>query len=334
MNETRLNQTNELGLYEIRLESIGGLGAHLAGKMLAEAGVLRLGLQGTHFSSYGSEKKGSPVKTFVRFANPETAIRDTSPIEEPHVVGVFHEALFRTQNPLAGMRADGILLVNTAKTPDEIRELTGLSSGTIVCVNALGIALEEKTRVNTAMLGALCRVNDFLQADAVRSVIAATFSKKYPDLVDANLRTFDRGYSEVVIKDFAQEPGAENHPFVRPEPLLGYATQPLGGAVVNPGNSILRDLSASRQGMIPAFNRDTCIHCAACDQVCPDFCFVWKEETDARGRTYSFLQGIDYQYCKGCMKCVRACPTDALSTTPETLEYVKEKRVAHTFAVV
>ena len=39
------------GFFGIRLESIGGLGAHLAGKMLAEAGVLRQGLNGAHFSS-------------------------------------------------------------------------------------------------------------------------------------------------------------------------------------------------------------------------------------------------------------------------------------------
>ena len=35
-----LPKTNELGFFEIRLESIGGLGANLAGKMLAEAGVV------------------------------------------------------------------------------------------------------------------------------------------------------------------------------------------------------------------------------------------------------------------------------------------------------
>lgn len=54
---TVLPAHNELGYFEIRLESIGGLGANLAGKMLAEAGVIGQGLNGIHFSSYGSEKK-------------------------------------------------------------------------------------------------------------------------------------------------------------------------------------------------------------------------------------------------------------------------------------
>ena len=38
-----LPQKNEQGFFEIRLESIGGLGANLAGKMLAEAGVFGVG---------------------------------------------------------------------------------------------------------------------------------------------------------------------------------------------------------------------------------------------------------------------------------------------------
>ena len=43
------------GYYEIRLESIGGLGANLCGKMLGELGVKYLDLNSVSFSSYGSE---------------------------------------------------------------------------------------------------------------------------------------------------------------------------------------------------------------------------------------------------------------------------------------
>ena len=86
---------------------------------------------------------------------------------------------------------------------------------------------------------------------------------------------------------------------------LGYETQPIGGMITNPGNSILKDLSISRAGMMPHFHEEKCIHCAACDNVCPDFCFVWEEQPDKKGRPQMFLQGIDYQYCKGCLKCVR-----------------------------
>jgi len=35
--------------FEIRFESIGGLGAHAAGQIVASAAVLRMGLNGSHF---------------------------------------------------------------------------------------------------------------------------------------------------------------------------------------------------------------------------------------------------------------------------------------------
>lgn len=39
----------------------------------------------------------------------------------------------------------------------EIREALGQRSGTVAVLDALGIALEEKTRVKTAILGAVAR---------------------------------------------------------------------------------------------------------------------------------------------------------------------------------
>jgi pyruvate ferredoxin oxidoreductase gamma subunit len=326
-----LPKKNELGFFEIRLESIGGLGANLAGKMLAEAGVLSLGLKGSNFSSYGSEKKGSPVKSFIRFCDPDVEIRDHSPIEQPHVVGVFHEALYKTVNVVSGLPADGIVLVNTTRDFDEVKSDLHLEYGTLAVVDALTIAVEEKTKVNTAMLGALFRICDFLDPDAMRNVIAKTFEKKYPHLVEPNLRTFDRGYNEVQFKSYDVPEGAEGKAFVRPQPQLGYLTQGIGGVLTTQANSILKDLSGSRQGFLPEFNREKCIDCSACDNVCPDYCFVWEEGEDKRGRKQMYLKGIDYQYCKGCLKCVEACPTDALKDLREMIGYADANRVKQNF---
>ncbi|OEF97268.1 ferredoxin [Vulcanibacillus modesticaldus] len=325
---SKLPIKNDLGFFEIRLESIGGLGAHLAGKMLAEAGVLGLGLNGAHFSSYGSEKKGTPVKSFVRFSEGE--LRISSPIERPHIIGVFHEALFKTVDVANGLLPDGVIIVNTSKSVDEIREELNLKSGTVAVVDALNIAVEEKTRVNTAMLGAIFRVAEFLNPEAIKNVIRATFEEKYPHLVDSNIKTFDRGYNEVVFKTFEADQNAVSE-FVRQKSAVGYETQPIGGVITNPGNTILKDLSGSRQGFLPEYNADKCINCANCDIACPDLCFVWEEKEDKKGRPQMFLKGIDYQYCKGCLKCVDVCPTGALTTIRETDGYADEHRVPHKF---
>jgi pyruvate ferredoxin oxidoreductase gamma subunit len=329
-----LPKKNELGFFEIRLESIGGLGANLAGKMLAEAGVLGLGLNGSNFSSYGSEKKGSPVKSFVRFCDSDVQIRDHSPVEQPHVVGVFHEALYKTVDVVSGLNSDGIVLVNSTREFDDIKKELHLEYGTLAIIDALTIAVEEKTKVNTAMLGALYRICDFLDPDSMRNVIRKTFEKKYPHLVEPNIRTFDRGFNEVQFKTYETPESADGKAFSRPLPLLGYITQDLGGVLTTQANSVLKDLSGSRQGFLPKYEGEQCIHCAACDTVCPDFCFVWEEGEDKRGRKQMFLKGIDYQYCKGCLKCVEACPTTALSDLREMNGYAEENRVKHNFPFV
>lgn len=329
---SNLPKRNELGFFEIRLESIGGLGANLAGKMLAEAGVVGAGLNGVSFSSYGSEKKGSPVKAHIRFCDINTHIRDTSPVERPHIVGVFHESLAKTVNVISGIYEDSLVLVNSTKTPEQLKEKFKMKGGTIAVIDAIGIALEENNRVNMALMGSLFRLLDFLDPQIMRDIIRRSLEKKYPQAVEPALRTFERGYEEVKFHTFALPEGDSMPDFVRQDtPVLGYATQPLGGVVTNPGNSILKDLSISRSGMMPHFHEDSCIHCSNCDNVCPDFCFVWEEKPDQRGRQQMFLQGIDYQYCKGCLKCVQACPTDALSSERETDGYGEENRTPHRF---
>lgn len=325
---------NERGFFEIRLESIGGLGANLAGKMLAEAGVLGSGLNGANFSSYGSEKKGSPVKSFIRFCDSDVEIRDHSPIEEPHVIGIFHEALYKTVNVISGLRPDGVVLVNSTRDFDDIRKDLKLEYGTLAVVDAMGIAVEEKTKLNTSMLGALYRICDFLDPEDMRRTIRRIFEAKYPHLVEPNIRTFDRGYNEVRFKVYPAPQDAEGKAYRIPQTATGYKTQPIGGVIYSMGNSLLKDVSGTRQGYLPEFHKDKCISCAQCDVACGDMCFVWKEEPDKRGRLQMTLQGIDYQYCKGCLKCVDVCPTGALTEIREEGDYAMRHRVPQPFQYV
>ncbi|HEY3363824.1 MAG TPA: 2-oxoacid:acceptor oxidoreductase family protein [Symbiobacteriaceae bacterium] len=330
---TQLPVKDEYGFFNIRLESIGGLGANIAGKMLAEAGVLFQGLTGSNFSSYGSEKKGSPVKSFVRFGAAGTPLRITSPIEEPHIVCIFHEALIRTQPVVRGLVPGGTVIINTKKSPAEMKALLKLEDVTIGTFDAMAIAVETKSRVNMAFLGAICRAASFLDVHAVKDEIADVFTKKYPATVPGNLKCFDRGFEEVKFETYKAE-GYTAPAFKRSGPLYGYMNAPMGGVVLNAGSMAANDLSVSRQGFLPAFDRAACIDCAQCDMVCPDFCFVWEQGVDKRGKPANNLVGINYQYCKGCLKCVEACPTDALQDLREDEGYAAEHAVKHTNLLV
>ena len=97
--------------YEVRLESIGGLGANLCGKMLGELGVKYLDLNSSSFSSYGSEKTGTPVKGFIRYCNKEKEIRVHSPVVEPDLLVVFHQALLKDKSVWKGCGRETAVII-------------------------------------------------------------------------------------------------------------------------------------------------------------------------------------------------------------------------------
>lgn len=310
------------GFFGIRFESIGGLGAHLAGQILAEAGVLGCGLNGSHFSSYGSEKKGSPVRSFVRFCPAGREIRRSDPIERPQVVVVFHGALADSPGVTAGLVPEGTIVVNTPAGPEETRERLGQRAGTVAVVDGLRIAVEESTRVNSAMLGAVARVCPFVATDVIRRTLAERLGRRYPQLVEANLRAFDRAFAELRQERRPATGDEEAAAPDRASPAFGYLEAPIGGTILDPGSSIVRDLSSSREGFLPALDLERCVHCGLCDVVCPDLCFVWETEDDAVR-----LRGIDYRYCKGCRKCTEVCPTGALTEIREEEGWAAAHRV-------
>ncbi|MNC52600.1 Pyruvate synthase subunit PorD [compost metagenome] len=153
-------------------------------------------------------------------------------------------------------------------------------------------------------------------------------------MVEPNINTFNRGYHEVKFKTYKAPDEVEGNAFIRSKTVYGYETQEIGGVLVAQANSILKDLSGSRQGWLPEFHEDQCISCAACDNVCPDLCFVWEEAPDKRGLPLMFLRGIDYKYCKGCLKCVDACPTQALTDLREEVGYVEAHTVSQNFVML
>lgn len=302
--------------FELRFESIGGLGAHGAGQILAAAAVLRMGLNAAQFSSYGSEKKGSPVRTFVRLGPVDRPVRTSAPVDAPDVIVVFHAALMRNPATFSGLRAEGTLIYNApaGRPPDALSALPRTARA--IQIDALGIAVAEHSRPNAALLGTLAAALPFLDAAHVSGAMADEFASRHPEAVAANERAFRRGAAEfTVYSDVGTRNG--DLPVARAEPVLGYLTQPPGGIVTTPGNSVWNDLSLSRTGWMPVLDPARCTHCGSCDLVCPDLCLVWGDGPEG-GPYRRRLMGIDYQYCKGCMRCVESCPTGALAKTAET----------------
>lgn len=350
MSETlTLPITNEYGYYEIRLESIGGLGANLCGKMLGELGVNYLGLNSAVFSSYGSEKTGTPVKGFIRYSSKEKEIRLHSPIRNPHLLAIFHEALIReiytatNRLPvsLAGCSEVTELVLNMAERgKQEIQEISvlqkmleqsGITVRNLYCIDAQRIAMETKSRINVVMLGAIAKVMGFVKLEFLEALCTKTLGEKYPAALQGNLEGIRRGYSEVrkiqqTVGTATGNRGQEKtqdemqtnqlarkmqNPASDDSPLWGYETAPIGGINPHYGSSVVNDVSPSRQGYYPIFIQERCINCGLCDTTCPDMVFQF-EKGEYNGREMMVNKGLDYYHCKGCLRCVEVCPVQAL----------------------
>lgn len=306
--------TNEYGYFEIRLESIGGLGANLCGKMLGELGALYLSLNSLSFSSYGSEKRGSPVKSYIRWSPASHPLRINSPVLQPHVLGIFHEGLIWTYPVLDGISADTKIVLNTPLSCDEAAEKYNISTGTLYCLDALSIAMESRSRINMVMLGAITRACPFIPMDSIESLCKNTIGKKYPALIGANLQGLKMGYEKTAEKKI---PDRTASPSLAKETYIwGYKNAPIGGINTRPGSTVSNDLSPSREGYIPLFLQDRCINCGLCDSACPDMVFQFAPGT-YKGKEAMVNQGLDYRHCKGCLRCVDVCPTHALVKAEE-----------------
>lgn len=314
---------NKSGYYEIRLESIGGLGANLCGKLLGELGAAYLGLNAAAFSSYGSEKRGSPVRSYVRFSSQDREILHNSPIEHPHMLVLFHWALSATMQVTAGVVDHCTLVVNTSESPEQIRDRLRLHAGTVCCVDALELARQSKSRVNMIILGAVAKASQFMPLEAVKSLVSDTLGEKYPAMIENNLIGLEQGYNNLHSRTFSDDGRYEALPYQSIRSQWGYSNAPIGG--INPcfGSTVSNDLSPSREGYIPLFLPEKCIHCGLCDSTCPDMVFQFIPGK-YRGRQCMLNRGLDYHHCKGCLRCVDVCPTGALVTGKEN-EHPKKR---------
>ena len=309
--------------YEIRLESIGGLGANLCGKMLGELGVKYLDVNSTSFSSYGSEKTGTPVKGFIRYCKKDKEIRVHSPIVEPDLLIIFHQALLNDKSVWAGcMPSTKVLIALDKVTRLPVENMT---QGTFYGVDAQKIAMETHSRINVVMLGATLKLMGMSNTNAAELICEDALGKKYPEALQNNLEGIKRGYEEtdLLFVDTSDMEKTKTDTRDVKQTKWGYENAPIGGINPKAGGTVISDLSPSRQGYVPLFIKERCINCGLCHSTCPDMVFQFKKG-EYNGKEMMVNRGLDYYHCKGCLRCVDVCPVNALVRGEESKHPHKE----------
>ena len=238
-------------------------------------------------------------------------------MESPDVIVVFHSILLGHPATVAGLRATGTLIFTgpPGKISDGLARLPRTAK--VIRIDAQNIAAEEKSRPNAVLIGTLAEAVPFFDADTLLQGLTDEFARKRPEAVASNEAAFRRGMTEFeILSDVGRAEG--DLPVIRPDPLWGYETAPIGGIILNAGSTAWNDLSTSRTGWLPVLDVEKCIHCGVCDMVCPDLCLVWTAEGNELVPVTTRLTGIDYRYCKGCLRCIETCPTAAMTREAET----------------
>ncbi|MBC7333270.1 MAG: 2-oxoacid:acceptor oxidoreductase family protein [Actinobacteria bacterium] len=184
---------------EIRWHGRGGQGAVTASKLLASA-ALEEGYYIQAFPEYGAERMGAPVQSFNRISKEPIELH--CQVREPEIVLVLDATLLKSIDVCEGIKEGGILIVNTPKTPDEIRKLLNFNGKEIkvYTVDATRISIETMGRAmpNTPMIGALARVTDFLKLDSLLANVKKSLAKRFTEeVVEGNLNAIKKAYEEV-----------------------------------------------------------------------------------------------------------------------------------------
>lgn len=185
-------------LYEVRWHGRGGQGAVTSAELVAQAAISE-GKYGQAFPSFGPERRGAPVVAFVR-VNQLQPIRIRAEITTPDTVVVLDPGLLQVVNVTTGLKPDGIVVINTRKTPEEIRSEFNIKHKLAV-VNATKIAKEilGVNIVNTTMVGALLKATDLVKIESLSEPLKSRFGK----LAEKNFASMKAAYEQTVVKEKA-----------------------------------------------------------------------------------------------------------------------------------
>lgn len=183
-------------MFEIKFIGRGGQGGKSAAAILAEA-ALDKGKHIQSFPEYGAERQGAPVFAYTRID--DTEIRIHSGVTNPDCVVVLDPTLLGSIPITQGMNQDGILIVNTPKTVEEIKKITEFN-GKIYTVDATKISVElfGKNIPNTPMLGAIEKATSLVTIEVLKEKIKEKFERKIgKEAVNKNLEAIEQAYNEV-----------------------------------------------------------------------------------------------------------------------------------------
>ena len=185
---------------EIRWHGRGGQGAKTACLLLAEAAFFA-GKYVQGFPEYGPERMGAPITAYNRISSRRSTVHSNIYFPD-YVVVVVDETLLSAVDVTAGLKKEGAIVINSGKSPAQLRPLLKGYEGRVCTIDAGRISEEElgKNFPNTPMLAAIVKVSGVVEPDAFVKDMEASFRHKFaskPQVIEGNMRALKRSMEEV-----------------------------------------------------------------------------------------------------------------------------------------
>jgi len=186
-------------MVEIRWHGRGGQGAKTASLLLADA-AFNTGKFVQGFPEYGPERMGAPITAYNRISDERCSIH--SNIYEPDYVVVVDPTLLTAVDVTGGLKKDGAIIINSAKSPEELKPLLDGYEGKVYTIDAGKIAEDEIGRniPNVPMLGAVVKVSGIIPEDKLFADMEASMKHKFankPQVIEGNMKALKRSMQEV-----------------------------------------------------------------------------------------------------------------------------------------
>ena len=143
---------------------------------------------------------GAPITAYNRISSERSTVH--SNIYEPDYVVVVDETLLSAVDVTAGLKKEGAIVINSGKSPAQLRPLLKGYAGRVFTIDAGRISEEElgKNFPNTPMLAAIVKVSGVVEPDAFVKDMEASFHHKFaskPQVIEGNMRALKRSMEEV-----------------------------------------------------------------------------------------------------------------------------------------
>lgn len=186
---------------EIRWHGRGGQGAKTACLLLADA-AFSSGKYVQGFPEYGPERMGAPITAYNRISDERCTVH--SNIYNPDFVVVVDETLLESVDVTAGLAKEGAIIINTEKSPGEVRPLLGGYAGKVCTIDARRISEETLGRnfPNTPMLAAAVKVSGVVEPERFVRDMKASFQHKFatkPQVIEGNMNALTKSMQEVQV---------------------------------------------------------------------------------------------------------------------------------------